>query len=301
MHRLEFEIDPPCARKRLDIYLTEVQGDISRTFIQKLIGQGLVRVNGQLSKPKYQVRAGDEVTLTVPDPVPLELIPEPIPLQVVYEDPHLLVIDKPSGMVVHPAPGHPQGTLVHALLHHCRDLRGIGGVERPGIVHRLDKDTSGLILAAKTDKALLSLQQQFQDRGVRKTYLALARGRLQPTSGVISSAIARHPGHRKKMAARPGGRSAETAYEVVRHLAGYDFVRLFPKTGRTHQIRVHLASLGHPVLSDPLYGGRSSRQDPAPPRLALHAHRLGLAHPEGGQWMEFESPWPPDLAAWIPD
>lgn len=303
MQHLEFEIDPTCEKKRLDVYLTEAQAEVSRNFVKKLIEEGRVLVNQHPAKANYRVKCGDHVELKIPEPTPLEVVAEDIPLNIKHEDGHLIVIDKPPGMVVHPAPGHPSGTLVNALLFHCTDLKGIGGVERPGIVHRLDKDTSGLIVVAKTDQALASLQNQFQERTIKKVYLALAQGNLSPSKGVVRSPIARHPKDRKKMAAATGdeGRQAETAYEVVQHLEGYDLVRLFPKTGRTHQIRVHLASLGHPVLSDPLYGGRSRGRAPTLDRQALHAHRLELTHPHTREWMKFKSSLPADMAQLIPN
>ncbi len=302
MQLLEFDIDPTCEKKRLDVYLTEAQADVSRNFVKKLIEEGRVRVNHQPAKANYRVKCGDRVELDIPDPAPLDVVAEDIPLNIQHEDEHLIVIDKPAGLVVHPAPGHPGGTLVNALLFHCKDLKGIGGVERPGIVHRLDKDTSGLIVVAKTDRALTSLQKQFQDRTIKKVYLALTQGHLKPSKGVVRSPIARHPKDRKKMATSTGdeGRQAETAYEVVLSLEKCDLVRLFPKTGRTHQIRVHLASLGHPVLADPLYGGRSRGTGLPLDRQALHAHRLELSHPDSGETMEFTSPLPVDMAQFFP-
>lgn len=302
MQLLVFDIDPACEKKRLDVYLTEAQADISRNFVKKLIEEGRVRVNQQPAKANYRVKCGDRVELDIPDPAPLDVVAEDIPLNILHEDEHLIVIDKPAGLVVHPAPGHPSGTLVNALLFHCKDLKGIGGVERPGIVHRLDKDTSGLIVVAKTDQALTSLQKQFQDRTIKKVYLALTQGHLKPSNGVVRSPITRHPKDRKKMAAATGdeGRQAETAYEVVLSLEKCDLVRLFPKTGRTHQIRVHLASLGHPVLADPLYGGRSRGIGLPLDRQALHAHRLELSHPNNGETMEFNSPLPADMAQFVP-
>ncbi|QPJ61917.1 MAG: RluA family pseudouridine synthase [Candidatus Nitronauta litoralis] len=303
MQQLEFDIDSACEKKRLDVYLTEAQADVSRNFIKKLIEEGRARVNQQPAKANYRVKSGDHVELDIPEPAPLEVEAEDIPLSIQHEDDHLIVIDKPAGLVVHPAPGHPNGTLVNALLFHCNDLKGIGGVERPGIVHRLDKDTSGLIVVAKTDKALVSLQKQFQDRTIKKVYLALAQGHLKPPKGIVRSPIGRHPKDRKKMAAATGGegRQAETAYEVALSLEKCDLVRLFPKTGRTHQIRVHLASLGHPVLADPLYGGRSKGLSLDLDRQALHAHRLELCHPDDGKTMKFTSPLPADMARFIPN
>lgn len=300
MQRFEFEVDAGCEKKRLDVFLTGAQADVSRSFVQKLIEEGRVQVNAAPAKANYKVKAGDAVVMEVPEPAPLEVEAEAIPLNIVFEDEHLIIIDKPAGMVVHPAPGHSSGTLVHALLHHCRDLKGIGGVERPGIVHRLDKDTSGLIAVAKTATALASLQQQFQERTIRKTYLTLVFGRMPEAGGTIATAISRHPTDRKKMAAGETGREAETVWEVVRHFEGYDLVRCFPKTGRTHQIRVHLASIGHPVLGDALYAGRRRLQTPLPERQALHAHRLELAHPKSKKILTFVSDWPKDLEHWNP-
>ncbi len=303
MKQLEFDIDPACEKKRLDVYLTDVQPDVSRNFVKKLIDEGRVRVNQQPAKANYRLKCGDHVELEIPDATPLEVVAEDIPLNIKHEDEHLIVIDKPAGLVVHPAPGHPSGTLVNALLFHCTDLKGIGGVERPGIVHRLDKDTSGLIVVAKTDHALASLQNQFQERTIKKVYLALARGRLSPAKGVVCLPIARHLKDRKKMATGTDdeGREAETAYEVILHMDGYDLVRLFPKTGRTHQIRVHLASLGHPILSDSLYGGRSRGREPVLDRQALHAHQLELIHPNNKEVMIFKSSLPADMAQLIPN
>ncbi len=300
MQSFEFEVDSACDKTRLDVFLTGAQADISRNFVQKLIEEGRVQVNGAPARAKYRVKVGDSIVMTVPEPAPLEVQAEAIPLQIIFEDDQLIIIDKPAGMVVHPAPGHLGGTLVNALLHHCRDLSGIGGVERPGIVHRLDKDTSGLIAVAKTASALASLQNQFQERTIKKTYLALVFGRLSGKRGTISTAIARHPTDRKKMAAGETGRSAETIWEVVQHLEGYDLVRCFPKTGRTHQIRVHLASIGHPVLGDELYAGRRKITGPMPERQALHAHRLELTHPKSQKILTFTSDWPSDLAEWVP-
>ncbi len=303
MQQLEFDIDPASEKIRLDVYLTEAQPEVSRNFVKKLIDEGRVQVNQRPVKANYRLKCGDRVELEIPDTTPLELTPEDIPLSIQHEDEHLIVIDKPAGLVVHPAPGHPGGTLVNALLFHCTDLKGIGGVERPGIVHRLDKDTSGLIVVAKTDQALASLQNQFQERTIKKVYLALVKGQLKPAKGVVRLPIARHLKDRKKMATGTGdeGRAAETAYEVVLHMDGYDLVRLFPKTGRTHQIRVHLASLGHPILSDTLYGGRSRGREPALDRQALHAHRLEIIHPQSGEAMVFTSPVPEDMAKLIPN
>lgn len=297
MQYFEYDIDPACEKKRLDRFLTEVQSDISRSYIQKLIESGQVMVNQAPARPSYKVKIGDHIEFTVPDPAPLEVIAENIPLDIVYEDSSLLVIDKPAGMVVHPGPGHNSGTLVNALLHHCSDLAGIGGVERPGIVHRLDKDTSGLIVVAKTDAALQSISQQFKDREVQKIYLALALGVLKSSKGVINSSIGRHRANRKKMAPVKEGRSAQTRYELIEQFDSFSYVRLYPKTGRTHQIRVHLASIGHPILGDALYGGKGKGIQMV--RQALHAHSLQFEHPLTRELMSFQAPLPPDMADYL--
>jgi 23S rRNA pseudouridine1911/1915/1917 synthase len=296
MQHFEYDIDPACAKKRLDIFLTEVQTDITRSYIKKLIETERVTVNGAPAKAQYKLKGGDRVAMEVPDPEPLEVKPEPIPLSIVYEDESLIVIDKPPGMVVHPAPGHSGGTLVNALLHHCDDLAGIGGVERPGIVHRLDKDTSGLIVAAKTDACMQSLTHQFKERDIHKVYLALAKGTFESKTGTIDVPIGRHKTHRKKMSTHTSaGRDAQTRYEVIRQLDGYAYLQLFPRTGRTHQLRVHLASIGHPILGDSLYGGKLGPGLPQIARQALHAHQLELTHPVTGNLLQFQSPLPPDM------
>ena len=300
MQQFEYDIDPACAKKRLDIFLTEIQSDITRSYIKKLIETEHVTVNGAPAKAHYKLKEGDCVAMQVPDPEPLEVKPEPIPLDVVYEDASLIVIDKPPGMVVHPAPGHSGGTLVNALLHHCKDLAGIGGVERPGIVHRLDKDTSGLIVAAKTETCMQSLTRQFKERDIHKVYLAMAKGTFESKTGTIDVPIGRHKTHRKKMSTHTSaGREAQTRYEVIGQLDGFAYIRLFPKTGRTHQIRVHLASIGHPILGDLLYGGTPGPKLPQIARQALHAHRLELTHPVTGNLLQFESPLPSDMEALI--
>ena len=296
MQQFEYDIDPACAKKRLDIFLTEIQADITRSYIKKLIETERVTVNGAPAKAHYKLKEGDRVEVEVPDPEPLEVKPEPIPLNIVYEDASLIVIDKLPGMVVHPAPGHSGGTLVNALLHHCHDLAGIGGVERPGIVHRLDKDTSGLIVAAKTEACMQSLTRQFKERDIHKAYLAMAKGTFESKTGTIDVPIGRHKTHRKKMSTHaPAGREAQTRYEVIRQLDGYAYLRLFPRTGRTHQLRVHLASIGHPILGDRLYGGTLGPGLPQIARQALHAHRLELTHPVTGNLLQFESPLPSDM------
>jgi 23S rRNA pseudouridine1911/1915/1917 synthase len=232
----------------------------------------------------------------VPAAEPYEVEPEPIPLEIIYENHDLLVIDKPAGMVVHPSPGHWRGTLVHAVLYHCPDLEGVGGAHRPGIVHRLDKDTSGLILVAKNDRAHRDLQAQFKGREVQKTYLALVYGLISPVSGEIAAAVGRDIRDRKRMAIVEGGREAVTRYEVLGYYRKHTLLACHPLTGRTHQIRVHLAHIGHPILGDGVYGGR--RRPPVPcPRQFLHAHRIRFRLPATGEQVEFTSPLPPDLQA----
>ena len=276
---------------RLDLYVSRRSRDLSRSEVRRLTEEGQVLLNGSIPKPGRVLRPGDRVTLTVPPPEPLEVEPEPIPLEVVYQDGELLVVDKPAGLTVHPAPGHPSHTLVNALLAMCLDLKGIGGKLRPGIVHRLDKDTSGLMVVAKSARAHSDITRQIQERKVRKGYLALARGRVDPLEGIIDAPIARDPRNRKRMAVVAGGRQSSTPYRVLRHFSEHSFLEAFPVTGRTHQIRVHLASIGHPLVGDALYGKASSVLG----RHFLHAHLLGFVHPVTGEYMEFSSSLPPEL------
>lgn len=300
MRHFEYRIEAPGAKKRLDVYLSEIQKEISRSRIKKLIEENRVTVNGAPARAKYKLKAGDRVRLEIPAPAPLEIAAEPIPLDIIYEDECMVVVDKPAGMVVHPAPGHATGTLVNALLAHCTDLSGIGGVERPGIVHRLDKDTSGLVLVAKTQAAHNSLARQFKRREIKKVYLALVKGRVRRDRGLIDRSIGRHKLHRKKMAPDiPTGRDAQTGYEVIRRFEHFTFLRLYPKTGRTHQIRVHVACMGHPILGDALYGGKVDGKRKKIARQALHAHRLELSHPLTNAKMVFESPVPEDMMDYL--
>ena len=301
---IELSVRAEARGRRLDIYLAEAHGELglSRARIQALIRAGSVRVEGRAVKPHHRLRGGESVRLEIPDPRPLELAPDPIPLAVLYEDDDLVAVDKPAGMVVHPAAGHSRGTLVHALLHHCADLSGIGGRERPGIVHRLDKGTSGVIVAAKNDAAHRGLAAQIKARSVTKIYVALARGRVAAEQGRIDLPVGRHPRHRKKMAVTvPRGREAVTLFQVRERLPGCTLLELRLLTGRTHQIRVHLAHRGHPVVGDPLYGGRGHALLRAGDRTLrverplLHARALGFVHPRTGRPMFLEAPLPPDL------
>ncbi|MFQ5860991.1 MAG: RluA family pseudouridine synthase [Dehalococcoidia bacterium] len=277
--------------ERLDSFLARREPELSRSRLQQLIQEGLITVNDRLAKRATRVRAGDWVLLTMPPPEPVGLEPEVVPLEVVYQDEELMVVEKPPGLPVHPGPGHPAHTLVNGLLALCPDLKGIGGELRPGIVHRLDKDTSGLLVVAKTQRAHQHLSAQLKERRVSKGYTTLVTGRLAQEEGLIEAPIGRDPRDRKRLAVVPGGREASTRYQVLQYLNQYTLVEAFPLTGRTHQIRVHFASLGHPLLGDPLYG----RASPVLGRQFLHAHYLGFHHPVSGEWLEFRSPLPPDL------
>lgn len=296
--------------ERLDKWLAGQLPEYSRTQIQRWIAEGRVTSGARPLKANHRVSAGEEISVVVPEPEEYAVEPEPIPLEVLYEDDDLLVINKPAGMVVHPAAGNYHGTLVNAVLHHCPQLVGVGGVQRPGIVHRLDKDTSGVILVAKNDAAQQALQAQFKNREVHKTYLALVHGWMTPRRGEINAPIGRDPRNRQRMAVVPlaRGRSAVTRYEVQeyfepasasRRSAGalsprYTLVACHPLTGRTHQIRVHLAHIGHPIVGDPVYGG--GRKSPLHcPRQFLHAERIRFRLPGTGQEVEFHAPLPADL------
>jgi len=291
--RIELEVDD--GGTRLDKFLAEQVADLSRSAIRRLIDTAQVTVSGEPVKASYKVRPGDLVVVCVPQPEPEEPAAEAIPLSIVYEDQALIVVNKPAGMVIHPAPGHRNGTLVNALLAHCPDLAGDSGDARPGIVHRLDRDTSGLILVAKNEQIRRALQRQFKDRQVHKVYVALLDGNLEAARGRIEAPLGRDPRHRQRMAVVPGGREAVTEYRLLASFAGgdYSLVEAEPKTGRTHQIRVHFASIGHPVVGDTVYGRRRTRL--SMPRQFLHAQRLGFTHPLTGQPLEFSAPLPDDL------
>lgn len=291
---------------RLDQFLSEANLDLSRSQAKNLIEKRLILLNRKPTKPSAHVRAGDIVSGSVPEPEPLSLEAEPLPLSILYEDRSIIVIDKPPRMVVHPAYGNLSGTLVNALLYHCNDLAGINGVLRPGIVHRLDKDTSGVMVAAKNDEAFQDLTKQFKNRTVKKVYLAVVYGRMNQEEGSIESAIGRHPSQRKRMSTRTKrGREAITRWKRLEGFDGCTLLEIFPQTGRTHQIRVHLSSIGHPVLGDPLYGrkGRpgaihdSALRECAKRtnRQALHAQRLEFTHPRTGERVQFVSPIPQDM------
>ena len=300
MRRLEFLVDSSHQSLRLDVFLSENQKEFSRSHLKKLIEQGHISVNNSPAQAKYRVKTGDKVILDIHPPSSSGIEAEPIPLKIIFEDEVMLVVNKPAGMVVHPAPGHAKGTLVNALLSYCSDLSGIGGIERPGIVHRLDKDTSGVVLIAKNEIAHRVLANQFKNREIKKAYLALVRGIVKPASGIIESSIGRHKINRKKMTATLNqGREAETSYEVLETLGHFSYLRLFPKTGRTHQIRVHLASIHHPVLGDKLYGGKVAEPHLNISRQALHAHRIEINHPINKKPLFFEAPIPSDIKNYL--
>ena len=283
--------------ERLDSYLASV-AEMTRSAAAKAIEGGLVLVNGAPSQKKYAVKAGDEISFEPSDPEEYDVEPENIPLDIVYEDDMIIVINKPSGMVVHPAPGNYTGTLVNALLYHCKDsLSGVGGVMRPGIVHRIDKDTSGLLVVAKCDKAHVALSEELKYHGITREYRALCIGGFKEDEGTVDYPIGRHPKDRKKMAVvKEGGREAVTHYRVLERFGGISYLALELETGRTHQIRVHMSYKGHPLLGDEVYGASKCRFEERHPKLfdgqALHATRLTLTHPETGERMSFDAPLP---------
>ena len=293
---IELRVTPERARLRLDRFLALELPDFSRSRLQALISEGFVRLNEKQPRARDSVAAGDVIHLRVPAIEEIDAVAEEIPLQVLFEDDDLLVLDKAAGMVVHPGAGNQEHTLVNALLSHCTTLSGIGGKERPGIVHRLDKETSGCLVVAKNDAAHRELSRQFAARTMKKVYLALVAGRLKKPGGMIDAPIARHPVHRQRMsiAKSARGRSALTEYRVVRSGNEMSLVECTLHSGRTHQIRVHLHHLGHPLLGDKVYAPKHAK---AFPRQMLHAWKLGFSHPRSGAWHEFEAPLPHDFEA----
>ena len=280
------------AGQRLDAFLAGAVPELTRSAAQRLIGEGQVLVNGRAPAKSLKLSGGETVTVTLPEPEPIEAVAQDIPLDVVYEDEDVIVVNKPVGLVVHPAPGHSDGTLVNALLHHCGgSLSGVGGALRPGIVHRIDRDTSGLIIAAKNDFAHQALAAQLQDHTLARTYEAVAVGNLREDRGTVDAPIGRCPSDRKKMAVVDrGGRSAVTHWEVVERFPGYTHIRCRLETGRTHQIRVHLASIGHPLLGDTVYGAK--KPVPGLAGQCLHAAELRFLHPRTGEPVTVEAPLP---------
>lgn len=297
-----FEVELSQPQARLDVFLHRRFPCVSRNALLRLIREGAVRVNGQNVKPTHHPRCGETVQIQWPAPKAPSVAARPLPLAVIHEDATLLVLNKAAGMVVHPAFGHEDNTLVNALLHHCRgQLSGIGGVARPGIVHRLDQHTSGLMVVAKTDAAHLSLSYQFAHRTVQKFYHAIVCGQVSPAIGRIDAAVARHPTHRKVMTVLAGGRSALTTYRTLARAREATLVEAQLHTGRTHQVRVHFKYLGFPLVGDLVYGKRPNARLAeltgfAAARQFLHARRLGFEHPETGQRVVFEAPWPEDFA-----
>ena len=293
----EFVVDVEGSHERLDIWISRQLPDLSRARCQTLIKQGNITLNGRQAKARTWLAAGDQVTVKIPPPVPAELIPEDTPLEILFEDESIIVLNKPPGAVVHPGAGHETGTLVHALLHHCGPLPGINGEERPGVVHRLDKDTSGVILFAKTEAALVNVAQQFQNRVTTKRYAAIVHGQPARKEQWIEEPIGRSIHNRKKMAVHmPNCREARTHFRVMEQFAAHASLDLNIETGRTHQIRVHLSHIGHPVLGDALYGG--GRRGPVQAeRQMLHARMLGIAHPVSGDKVAFEASIPFDMQA----
>ena len=287
----EYSFVVDIAGLRLDKFVVDSCSELSRTHAQQLIEDGFITVNGKTAKSSLKLNHDDKIDIVIPPEPQSHLEAENIPLSIVYEDPDLLVIDKPAGLAVHPAPGHPGHTLVNALLYYLPTLAADADDLRPGIVHRLDKDTSGLLIVAKNRLAQANLSQQFKDRIVKKTYITLVNGKLTPEKGTIEAAIGRDPSHRQRMAIVNEGREARTEYSVIRYIGSYSLLEIKPETGRTHQIRVHLAAIGFPVVGDATYGLKSHHI----PRQFLHAAKISFLLPSSGARVEFESPLPPDL------
>ena len=291
MKQIEILVEPAQAGARLDSLLAAQLTDISRSMIQRLIEEEHVSCNGRTVSKSFRPKEGDKLQLTLPDPAPVQVLPQNIPRNILYEDDHLLVVNKPKGMVVHPAPGNPDGTLVNALLYHCRgSLSGIGGELRPGIVHRIDKDTSGLLVVAKDDRTHAGLSEQMAVHGIHRLYQAVVYGSLKE-DGFVEAPIGRHKTDRKKMAVtQQNSKYAYTGYRVLEKYIGFTHIECKLKTGRTHQIRVHMASIGHPLAGDEVYGPRAVIKKLG--GQCLHAKTLGFVHPISGKYMEFDSPLP---------
>ena len=281
------------AGERLDRFLARMQPELTRSHIQKLIASGDVRVDGRAQKPGYKSRGGETVTLVPPAPEATEVLPEDLPLDILYDDEDIIVVNQARGMVVHPAAGVTHGTLVNALLYHCKDLSGINGEIRPGIVHRLDKDTSGVMVCAKNDRAHVSLAEQIKEKTATRTYIAIVHGNITEEAGTIKGAIGRHPTERKQMAIVEGGKPAVTHFRILERYGKYTLVECRLETGRTHQIRVHMTSIGHPLVGDPKYGNRKNPFQIA--GQALHSKSLDLTHPKTGERMHFEAAVPEDM------
>jgi 23S rRNA pseudouridine1911/1915/1917 synthase len=297
-NEFHFVVTPDLSGKRLDLLVADldISSELTRSRIQQLIRSGNILVDDAIRKTGYRVRTDEAIIVRVPPPEPTSLMPRELDFAVLYEDDDVIVLSKPPGLVVHPSHGHLQETLVHGLLHRCRNLSGIGGELRPGIVHRLDKDTSGIMIAAKNDLAHQSLLKQFKGRTVEKIYLALLAGAPGSRNGRMAAAIGRHPVHRKKMAVlQNGGRESVTNWEVLEYFDRFSFVRLRLETGRTHQIRVHMAAMGCPIAGDPVYGGKNKVAGLPIERQCLHSSSLAFDHPRSGQRLFFTAPLWPDM------
>lgn len=292
MEKIEYLIEETEAGSRIDAYLSEKNQELSRSYVQKLLKESKVLANEKTVKASYKVQEGDRIQLFLPKPENLDILPENIPLDILYEDADVLVINKPKGMVVHPAAGHTTGTLVNAVLYHCQgNLSGINGVMRPGIVHRIDKDTTGALLVCKNDNAHRILAQQLKEHSIKRRYRAVVSGSFSEEEGTVEGPIGRHPIDRKKMAINyKNGKDAVTHYQVLEKLKNASYVECRLETGRTHQIRVHMASIGHPLLGDEIYG--SGKNPYHLQGQALHAMVLGFVHPSTGEYMEFTAPLP---------
>ncbi len=285
-----YTIEEENVGKRLDLFVSENEVDMSRSFVQGIIEKKQVKVNGHIKKSNYKLRIGDQVEVEIAEPVELQVDAEDIPLDIIYEDSDVIVINKPQDMVVHPAPGNYTGTLVNGLLHHCKDLSGINGVIRPGIVHRIDKDTSGILVVAKNDKSHNSLAMQLKDHSMKRTYYAIVEGIVKEEEATVRTNIGRHPIERIKMAVVKYGKEAITNYKVLERFKSNTLVECRLETGRTHQIRVHMAHLHHPLIGDQVYGYK--KQKFKLQGQALHAKKLGFIHPTTGEYMEFDSQLP---------
>lgn len=292
MNEVVFEILPEMAEERIDKCISSYMEDLSRSYIQKVIKEGHVFVNDTVVRANYRVKVDDQVKFVIPDSIEPDIPAQDIPLDILYEDKDILIINKPKDMVVHPAPGHYEGTLVNAIMYHCKDsLSGINGVMRPGIVHRIDKDTTGSIIVCKNDEAHNAIAEQLRTHDITRIYRAVVYGNVKDEQGTVDAPIGRHPGDRKKMAVNEkNGKRAVTHYTVLERFGQYTYIECRLETGRTHQIRVHMASIGHPLLGDTVYSGRK------PPchleGQVLHAMTIGFVHPGSGDYVEFETPLP---------
>lgn len=293
METIEIIVEEQQNGIRLDKFVNDDLDELSRTMIQQMIKENLILVNGKPTKQNYKLSSDDKISVTIKDPEPLDVVPEEMDLDIVYEDSDVLVVNKPRGMVVHPAPGHLNGTLVNGLVAHCNDLSGINGILRPGIVHRIDMDTSGLLMVAKNDEAHRSLVEQLKAKTTEREYLAIVHGTIEHDKGTIDAPLGRDEKDRKKMAVTgKNSKNAVTHFEVVERFSQYTYVRCQLETGRTHQIRVHMAYIGHPVAGDPKYGEKKTLNIQG---QALHAARLGFRHPRTGEWLTFTADIPEDM------